>query len=280
MKKFIVAIDGLKYSRNAIDYAVHLSKQANAHLAGIFLDDFTYHSYKIYELVGEEVEDIMLRRIQFEEKDNSTREQSVAHFELACQRAGIEYTIHHDRNIALQELLHESIYADLLIIDRKETLTHYEENAPSRFMRDLLSNVQCPVLIVPGKYTPPDKVVMLYDGSPAAVYAVRMFSYIFYSLKHLEVEVLTVKKEAGNTHVPDNKLMKEFMKRHYPNAVYTVLTGDPDSQIMKHLATTLDSAIVVSGSYERGMVSRWFKPSMADLLMKNLQFPLFIAHNK
>lgn len=280
MKKFIVAIDGLKYSANAIDYAVHLSKQANAHLVGIFLDDFTYHSYKIYELVGEEVEDIMRRRIMLEEKDESTRKQSVAHFEEACRKAGIEHTIHHDRNIALQELLHESVYTDLLIIDSKETLTHYQENAPTRFIRDLISNAQCPVLVVAGKYMPLNKIVLLYDGSPASVYAVRMFSYIFSSLRYLDAEILTVKKEAGDKHVPDNRLMKEFIKRHYPRAAYTVLKGDAESQILLHLSTLQDDPMVVLGAYDRGMVSRWFKPSMADVLMKSLQFPLFIAHNK
>jgi hypothetical protein len=60
----------------------------------------------------------------------------------------IAYT--HDRNIAIQELKHESIYT-LLIIDSKETLTHYTEKLPTRFIRDLLSDAQCPVLIVPKK---------------------------------------------------------------------------------------------------------------------------------
>lgn len=280
MKKFIVAIDGLKYSKNAIDYAVHFSKQANAHLVGVFLDDFTYHSYKIYELAGEEVDDIMRRRIALEEKDESTRKQSVWFFEDACRKAGIEHSIHHDRNIALHELLHESIYADLLIIDNNETLTHYQEHVPTRFICDLLSNVQCPVLVVAGAYVPPNKLVMLYDGSPAAVYAVRMFSYIFSTLKHIDTDVVTVKKESADKHVPDNRLMKEFMKRHYPKARYIVLKGDTKSQILLHMATLEDNALVVLGAYKRGMVSRWFTPSMADVLMKNLQFPLFIAHNK
>lgn len=279
MKKFIVAIDGLKYSTGATEYAVHFAKQANAHLVGVFLDDFTYHSYKIYELVSEDQE-IMERRLQLEEKDQSVRNRSVEYFEAACRKAGIDHTIHHDRNIALQELLHESIYADLLIIDKKETLMHYEENAPTRFMRDLLANVQCPVLVVPGKYVPLSKAVMLYDGGPSSVYAVRMFSYIFSALKYLEIEVVTVKKEKQDLHVPDNKLMKEFMKRHFPTADYTVLKGEAQPAILKHLATMLGNAVVVLGAYERGMVSRWFKSSLADILMKELNLPLFIAHNK
>lgn len=280
MKKFIVAIDGLKFSHSATDYAVHLARQANAHVVGVFLDDFTYHSYKIYELVGEEVEDIQERKIIFEEKDEATRKRSVAYFEEACRKAGVNHSLHHDRNIALRELLHESIYADLLVIDKKETLTHYEEDAPTRFMRDLLSNVQCPVLVVPSQYVAPDRVVMLYDGAPASVYAVRMFSYLFASLKYLDAEILTINKEFSDLHLPEKQLMKEFIKRHFPEATYTILRGDAPQQIQQHLAAQRGTAIVVLGAYSRGMVSRWFKPSMADMLMKELQVPLFIAHNK
>ncbi len=43
----------------------------------------------------------------------------------------------------MQELLHESIYADLLIIQSRETLTHYPEEPPTRFVRELLEGVQC-----------------------------------------------------------------------------------------------------------------------------------------
>jgi nucleotide-binding universal stress UspA family protein len=279
MKKFIVAIDGLKYSKAATDYAVHLARQANAHLVGVFLDDFTYHSYKIYELVSEEDEDIIERRTELERRDDAFRRMATDYFEEACRAAGLDHTIHHDKNIALKELLHESIYADLLIIDRKETLTHYEEDIPTRFIRDVLSNVQCAVLVVPGKFVAPDKLVMLYDGSPNAVHAVRMFSYTLGPLNELETEVVTVKPAGSGVHVPDNRLMKEFMKRHYPHARYVVLRGHAQPEIIGHLAGIKNNALVVLGAYRRGVVSRWFRPSLADGLMEDLQFPLFIAHN-
>ena len=39
-------------------------------------------------------------------------------------------------------------------------------------------------------------------------------------------------------------------------------------------------SLVVLGAYQRGMVSRWFRASMADVLMRDLKLPLFIAHSK
>ena len=75
---------------------------------------------------------------EYRAKDKAIRTAASKKFESACRKSLLEYTIHHDQNIAIQELKHESIYADLLIIEAKETLTHYPENLPTRFIRDLL----------------------------------------------------------------------------------------------------------------------------------------------
>ena len=192
----------------------------------------------------------------------------------------MEYTVHHDRNIAIKELKHESIYTDLLIIDSQETLTHYTEKLPTRFIRDLLSDAQCPVLIVPQKYNPFDKIILLYDGEPSSVHVIKMFSYLLPQLKHLDTEVISVNQVDTTLHMPDNKLMKEFMKWHYPKAKYTVLKGWAQDEIVKYLKKQQENTLAVLGAYRRGTVSRWFRESMADILMKDVKLPLFIAHNK
>jgi hypothetical protein len=51
-------------------------------------------------------------------------------------------------------------------------------------------------------------------------------------------------------------------------------------EIGDHLKKQQESILVVLGAYRRGMVSRWFRESMADVLMQELKTPLFIAHNK
>ena len=178
MQKIIAAFDGLKYSTSTRDHAIALARSGNMHLTGVFLDDVTYTSYKVYELITKDgVSDKKLK--QLAKKDYDTRNKAVADFENACRKAGVEYNIHHDRKTALKELLHESIYADLIIIDSKETLTHYDESLPTRFIRELLTDVQCPVLLVPQKYKPIEKIALLYDGRPSSVHAVRMFSYLY-----------------------------------------------------------------------------------------------------
>lgn len=280
MKKFIAAFDGLHFSESTMNYAIFLAKHCNAHLVGVFLEDFTRHSYSVADVTNYEGASFDEHLRELNEHDKEERDESIALFENACHNAGLNFSVHRDRNVALQELMHESVYSDLLIINAGETLTRYEETTPSRFIRNVLNSVQCPVVIVPDKYKPFDSISLLYDGEPSSVYAVKMFSYLFESLKQFDVEVITVKASEETLHMPDNRLMKEFMKRHYPQAEYVMLKGLPEDMIIKYLSMQKKDVMVVLGAYQRSPFSRLFKPSMADQLLQHLKLPLFVAHNK
>ena len=282
MRKMLAAFDGLKFSASTLDYAIWIAKDNNAHLVGLFLRDLAYHSYKIYDLVTEEGGGIDTRRKNLDKKDEKKREASILKFEKACRSAGISYSFHKDRRIAIQEILRESLYADLVIIDRTETLSHYSEELPTHFIRDMLPETQCPVMLVPNTFKPVNKLVLLFDGEPSSVYAIKMLSYAMGALKRYPAEVVTVnpiKQKTGKPRLPNSKLMKEFMQRHFPNAVFTALKGFPETEIVNYLKEQKGIPLVVLGAYRRSRVSRWFRASMADVLMRELKFPLFIAHS-
>ncbi|MCF6405319.1 universal stress protein [Chitinophaga filiformis] len=277
MKKIIAAFDGLKFSESTLSYTITIGEQNKCHIVGVFLNDMTYYSRNPYKVLIEADNNIStLEELGVE--DTTTREKAVQKFSTACSEAGLTYSVHKDKNTALLELLHESTYADLVIIDASETFNRYTEDLPTRFIRDFLADVQCPVLLVPKFYVPIRKSILLYDGQPSSVYAIKMFGYLLPVLNALPAEVITVKGHDEDLHVPDNRLMKEFMKRHHPNAEYTVLRGVPDEEILSRLRSEDARAVVVAGAYRRSVVSRLFRASMADVLMREIKWPLFIAH--
>lgn len=277
MKKIIVAIDGLKYAESTVQFAIYIARETRSHLVGVFLEDFSYHSYSIYELAPRpEPWEPQIRKLN--EEDLVSRTGSVEKFTALCKKADIEFNIHHDRNFALPELLHETVYADLLIIGKNETLSPSLPIPPTGFLRDLLGDIQCPVLVVPEDFELVNKIVLLYDGQPSSMFAIKMFSYLLPFMKMLPVEILTVKTLDENLHVPDNRLMKEFSRRHFHNVSYHVLHGVAEHEIVKYLKESKTPPLVVLGAYQRNLVSRWFRQSMADVLMEKLDSPLFIAH--
>jgi len=134
MKKIIAAFDGLRLSESTKEYSIYMAKHCNAHLVGVFLDDFTLQSYTYADVAAygskwEEKVNILDR------EDKEKRNLSVQLFEDACQHAGIDYSVHRDKNIAFQDLLHETTFSDLLIINSNETFTNYPQPAPTRFFK-------------------------------------------------------------------------------------------------------------------------------------------------
>ena len=251
MNKIIVALDSLRPSKSAVSYAIELSKSTDSHLVAVFLDDFSNTSYKSHEMlrkqftVSQETYDTCIQ------EDNETRKEAVSHFEEMSGKENLKYTIHHDRNISLNELIAESNYADLLIIEKKETMTFYAENPPTHFIKNLLQEIHCPVLVVPGEYKKIDKVLFLYDGEPYSATAIKMFSYLFRVYSESRIEVLTVKSNKREQPVLNNHLLKEYMKSHFPNTIYTVLSGLPDIEIINHLKCTYQNELIVLGSYHK-----------------------------
>lgn len=279
MKHIIVAFDGLKFSENAMQCALFIAKAENAHLTGIFLDDFLYNSFNMYQVMYKEKKS--KKEIDaLQEEDRLERKKATGTFVKACNEHRIEYTVRHDKSIALQELLHESIYADLLILDAAETFSYLSESKPTRFIKDLLAEVRCPVLLTCGHFSGFEKTVLLYDGGPAAVFAAKTFCHTLSSQVKLPTEVITVKHAYDSLHLPDKTLIREFIKRHFPKASFATVKGNAEHKIVMEIQQEKESTLVVLGAYQRGTVSRWFKPSMADVLMEKTNVPLFIAHSK
>ena len=164
MKKFLAVFDGYKMSLSTLEYAIQLTKLADAHLVGVFLNEFIYHSYSVYEAMTtyKDYEEVLKK---LDAKDEEKREKAALEFQRICEKEGIHFSIHKNKDIAIQELKRESMFADLIIINESETFTKYKEPLPTRFIKDLLGDVQCPVLVAPAVFKPVDKIISLRGHS-------------------------------------------------------------------------------------------------------------------
>lgn len=279
MKKISAAFDGLKFSKGTLEYAVNLSAQSHALLSGVFLGDILYHSFNLYEMLGSQgISQTKVKHLM--EKDEATRAEAVQSFKKSCKKAQVNYTIHLDDCFAIDDLLKESIYSDLVLIGANEAMNRFPADAPAPFVREVLAGTSCPVLVLPQTYHEIGRVVILYDGHPSSVFAVKMFNYLMPFLRGLPTEIVYVSETTSPVSLPDDVLIKEFIRCHYPDAIYTLLTGEKVEVLTAHLQKTSPGTLVVMGAYNRGAISRIFKPSMADKLISVAGTPVFIAHHQ
>jgi nucleotide-binding universal stress UspA family protein len=276
MKKIIAAFDGLKYSESTASYAIEIAKKYNGKIFGIFLEDFTYHSYSITDLAADDYPEQHAARLN--EMDAETRESSVKHSAQQCEEQGLIYSIHRDRNIAIRELLHEGRFADMIIIQNNETLNHYSENAPSGFIANLLDRTECPVLVVPPIFRKIEKIIFLYDGKASSVFAIKQFSYLLPKQQGTPVQLLCVKENDENNGIPEAHYLREWLRLYYDDVKTVTLIGNSHEEILRFLKEQINNCVVVLGAYERGSISRMIHRSLADDIIKEIDLPLFISH--
>lgn len=278
MKKIVAAFDGLKFSEATLGYCVELAIRSKSVVAGVFLEGFLYHSFNLFDMVGSQgISQTKLNHLL--KKDEQTRQQAVEVFKKTCEKRGVTYMVHRDKTFAITDLLKESIYADLTIIGASETLNHFDQAKPTPFIKELLADAQSPVLIVPSVHRPIERMVMLYDGHPSSVFALKMFTYLFsWTVKYpLEIVYVSERKLAL---LPEGNLVGEYARCHFEDPLVTQLTGETEEALIGHLKKASPGTVVIMGAYSRGAVSRMFNSSMANRLMEAVDMPLFIAHNK
>jgi nucleotide-binding universal stress UspA family protein len=277
MKKISTAFDGLKFSESSLSYAIALAKASKATLSGVFLESFLYHSYNLEGIVSQQ--GMLNAQIKKRMKqDKGERDRSAKLFEKACKTAKVKYRIHRDLGITIMEAIRESIYSDLLLVNSGDTFSALEKSKPSLFIRELLSEAECPLMIVPTKYHKIEKAVLLYDGRPRAVTAIKMFHHLFTWMKELPIEVLCVSGQDDPNQLPNKELMDEFIRCHYPKATTVQLNGEPEKMIIEHLKDASPGTLIVMGTNQRSRVSRWFRPSLAEKVVEHTELPVFIVN--
>ena len=266
-------MDGYKQNTYATDFACYLAKLTHSRLTGVFLegeaDDgegqtiWVEAPHAVGELRGGViVEDPVSRRVH--------------QFRESCLAREVTAKVHRDRGVPVSEILLESRFSDLIVVDPETSFRRVEHEIPGRFIRDVLLAAECPVVVSPYQFERLDEVIFAYNGTSASVFAMKQFTYLFPEFKRKRAVVVDVRK-GEETAIEEQYKMKEWLLAHYQEVDFVLLKGDPSDELFGYLLER-KNAIVVLGAYGRGILSRFLKPSHASLLLRTLNLPIFIAH--
>jgi len=269
-------MDGTQFSKGTIDYAIRLAKLSNSEITGVFLHDMRYLSMT-YSYVWDQPFIDFAAIAEIEAEDVEKIAKNVALFSEECKAQNVAFVVKKEKGIPINELLRESIFTDIIVVDENLSFYSLSDSSPSHFIKDLLAESRCPVLIVPTNYEHFDKVVFCYDGSPSSTYAIKQFGYLFPELGNMETTVVSVNEGKGNAIIGGTSF-NDLMAAHFPNASLKVLNGTPESQLLNYLKTDGANAVVVMGAYGRNAISRIFEQSMSNKIIRELNLPMFITH--
>ncbi len=274
MKKVIIPFDGVTFSKGAFEFANKLNEVEPILLTGLFLPQINYDS--LWAFGGGVGGPIFIPLV--EDADIAVINENIVRFKDLCMRNHIEYRVHEDYlEFAMPELKKETRFADLLLIGSEEFYQSMGTSGPSAFLRDAIHHAECPVLIVPEHYNFPDNVILTYDGSEDAVFAIKQFAYLFPELAKLPTVLVTADSRHPNQDFPDRFNIEELVARHYPQLTLTKLEFDA----RKYFATWIaerSSAILVSGAFGRSSLSESIRQSFISEVLGTRQLPAFMAH--
>jgi hypothetical protein len=278
MKRILLAIDALNPDRNSLDFACFLGRLNKSKVTGVFLENLIADEKPLLKVMqGSAYIDWAIDENSDEYKAKMELiKKNIALFSEGCINREVSYQLHRAGGEPATQLIEESRFADLLVVDAETSFNKRFEGPPTEFVKDVLKKAECPVIIAPERFEAIDEIVFTYTNSASSVFAIKQFTYLFPKLKDKRVRIIHVNKE-GKWPVPEKNKLMEWLKNYYTDIHFEALEGEPESALFGSFLNSRNTFIVM-GAYGRNSLSQFLKRSRADLLMNTITQPIFIAH--
>jgi len=266
MKKIILAFEASNFHEGAFEFARRLNELEPIQLTGAFLPQMNFSSAWSYATGnGPEYIPLVEPSVSVKVAGNIQRFQSL------CREHHISFDIHkHFNELAGPELRKEARFADLLIMGNDV------QNRNMDFLEDMLHDSECPVLIVPLHANFPRHIVLAYDGSADAAYAIKSFSCVLGGMCGLPTSLIYAGK--GTEHsIPDLDYVEELATCHFSN-LNTQQLGTGHGLGFSDWLTKIQDPLLVTGSYSRSFFSQMLRESFSERQVEEHKIPIFVAH--
>ena len=196
MEKIMIAMDNGLIHENTVRFACYLAKLTNSGLTGIFLEDLVISdTVFVQESAGQvTIRESVILDDPSEDMDEQL-EENMEVFDMITSQEGVEAVMDLEEGIPAVELLDKTRFADLLVLDARTSFSAYYEGAPTRFVRDMLKDVECPVVIAPEQFSGIDNILFCYHKSKSFVFAIKQFLYLFPTLKGKHAKIVFINEQ-------------------------------------------------------------------------------------
>ncbi len=251
MKKVAVVINDFQIPQSALDYAISIARNAKSTLFGLFV-------HGLSSIVQE------ARGAGHAEQD------AVSAFAQRCDVAGIAFKTQIIEHAHLDALIDHSAFTDLMIDEA-------DAPSPAAYSKSgFLANAHCPVLLVNKDFKQVDPIVLTYDDKISGIHAIKSFAYLFPSYSSLPAHfVSAVHENVRGLEYAD--LIGQWLPLHFPYTTTEILNGNA-ADVLPEYINSLSNPLIVMGAFGRSSLSRFFKESLANIVLAKTNAPVFIAH--
>ena len=281
MEKILLAVNSHQIDTNTTNFACYIAKITNSKLTALLLREREPELISADRLNNSFYKKVMDVSVSDRKYIQMDLDQEVRFFLKTCEKNGVQGEVilkrenYEDNDSPADEAIRASRFADLLILDAETSFDNEIEPLPTAFVKKVISDSECPVLIAPTSFDRIDDIVFCYDGSRSSVFAIKQFTYVFPELLGKNVIVLEVGSENKTKH---KEQISSWLRGNYNKIEFHELEGVPSEELFKYFFMK-KNLFVVMGAYGRSDISNLFRKSSADLLVRTIDLPLFISHH-
>jgi hypothetical protein len=271
MLKIIIALDGEHFSEATLRMAKWLNNKDKILVVGIFLNPIDYREVIGFNDMGV-TSPVFPVTVAVDEK---ITQLTMKKFETYCIQNQLAYTIHKDTGLfALDELLMETRFADCLLVSSELFYENVDKEQPNEYLRKVLHQSECPVMLVPEDYEEPKNIVISYDGKGSSVFALKQFAYLFPNCTKMGTKLFNITEDKEK--ISHQGLLQGLTDMHYEP--FNIEQIPQKTDIFQQWLNENHHYILITGAYSRGELSLLFKKSFITNIIKAQKVPIFVAH--
>ena len=265
MRKILLALNAHDVNTSSIDFATYLATLTKSTVTGLFLENIHKKEF-IKTLISDNGSE------EFKPETFNNVKDNIKLFENRCLNNYARYSTHYIKGIPANEMIRESLFADVILSDGNVSFADYD-GWPSGFVKQLLENAKCPVIVTPGSFDEINEIVFAYDGTDSSVFAIKQFIYLFPEFNETKITLLQVLNDEDED-ITEKERLKELLMAHYNAVHYDTLHGNTEMELFKKFLTQKNKLLIM-GAYGR---KKLIGHSTADILLKTTDIAIFITH--
>lgn len=279
MEKILIVANASKFNKSFIDFSTYIANVTKSRLTCICLIDAAEVSEPALKThyAMPEVGGLVNVESEWSTSKQQVPDENVLLFQNAFSNRGISCAVRQAGPDSVTEIISESRFADLMVMDPEMSINGNPDEVPTAFVKQLLASVECPVVLSPYAFYGIDEVLFAYDGSASSVFAIKEFIHVFPMFQDTKVTVLQV-NEGTALSIAEKDKIRELLTAHYSKVNFIALEGRAADELFGYLLLKKNT-FVVMGAFGRNLLSSFFKPSTAELILKAVDLPIFIAHH-
>jgi hypothetical protein len=278
MEKILFVTDAIRLNTKMLDFAAFICNLSHSKLTGIFLENQENELRSPDAIMASAVMSGTSTNDDISVIKEHCCADNIAQFQEACASRGIDCTVHRDKGNPLKEIITESRYADLMLLDVETSFIPQHEDIPTGFAKGVLTGAECPVVILPVNFDGIEQLVFTFDGQPSSIFAIKQFTYLFPQLNEQRAVVISINEEETVPDAEERYKLKEWLHMHYKNVEFVSSPGNVEVGLLE-LVLERTKAFIVMGAYGRSMISNFLHPSHANPVLRTTSQPVFIAHH-